>query len=77
MLLFISDHGIWLYWAHGLVVEKCQYIIETESSANIRVSNMGTAQIKYQKNIILRDEMMPQNITYSLDSSSDQHFNIK
>ena len=43
----------------------------------ILVWNMGTAKIWYQKKKCIRDEMLPQNITYTLDSSSHQLFNIK
>ena len=34
----------------------------------------GTAQIQYQKNVCIRVEMLPQNITYTLDSPSHQLF---
>ena len=43
----------------------------------IWVWNMGTVQIRYQKIKCFWDEMLPQNITYTMDSSSHQLFTIK
>ena len=48
-------------------------------NCDVWVWNVGTAQIRYQENKCFWDEslMLPQNITYTMDSSSHQLFDIK